>query len=208
MVSANLKNKRGNKKEVLIDETLKDELLGLFLKVKDSPIHVTIKASSLIKEVEHICSMFYRDKNPSEHLENYITEIESDLGWHYAVDLVMTMAYNVFRVQPQKSQKILSLMKNIETAFQKNVYWGNFLRLERKNNDLETTIIALQRQLLIETNKRLKTKRGEININLNVNNQFTGEIKELKVAHADVAVGVAENGSNVYHHKELINGKQ
>lgn len=202
MVSTNANKKRGNKKEVLIDETLKDELLGLFLKVKDSPIHVTIKASSLIKEVEHICSMFYRDKNPSEHLEKYITEIESDLGWHYAVDLVMTMAYNVVRIQPQKTRKILSLMKSIEIAFQKNVYWGSFLCLERKNNELETTIIALQKQLLIETNKRLKTKRGGININLNVKNQYTGEIKELKVAHADVAVGVAEKGSNVYHHKE------
>ena len=38
-------------------------------------------------------------------------------------------------------------------------------------------------------------------INVFVRNDFSGEIKDLHVAHADVAVGVAEKGSNVYHHK-------
>jgi hypothetical protein len=30
---------------------------------------------------------------------------------------------------------------------------------------------------------------------------ISGNIDHLHVAHADVAVGVAEKGSNVYHHK-------
>lgn len=50
--------------------------------------------------------------------------------------------------------------------------------------------------LSLETN--LIIKIGQIYIK----NEFNGEIQELKVAHADVAVGVAEKGSNVFHHKE------
>ena len=40
-----------------------------------------------------------------------------------------------------------------------------------------------------------------------IKNELSGEIQELKVAHADVAVGVAEKGSNVFHHKEYKDGR-
>ena len=40
-----------------------------------------------------------------------------------------------------------------------------------------------------------------IHITLNINNEYTGEIKQMQVAHSDVVVGVAEGGSHVFHHK-------
>jgi len=51
----------------------------------------------------------------------------------------------------------------------------------------------------------LKLARGQhlsvVNGKVIVENDFSGEIKGMKLAHADVAVGVAERGSNVFHHK-------
>lgn len=41
----------------------------------------------------------------------------------------------------------------------------------------------------------------EQNAEIKVNNQFTGAIQHMQVSHADVAVGVAEQGSNVFHHQ-------
>ena len=49
--------------------------------------------------------------------------------------------------------------------------------------------------------KRLRIIDQPMTINIFVRNDFSGEIKDLHVAHADVAVGVAEKGSNVCHHK-------
>ena len=49
--------------------------------------------------------------------------------------------------------------------------------------------------------KRLRIVYQPMTINIFVRNDFSGEVKDLHVAHADVAVGVAEKGSNVCHHK-------
>ena len=49
--------------------------------------------------------------------------------------------------------------------------------------------------------KRLRIVYLPMTINIFVRNDFSGEVKDLHVAHADVAVGVAEKGSNVCHHK-------
>lgn len=54
----------------------------------------------------------------------------------------------------------------------------------------------------------LESNDNRIQITLNVNNQFTGEIKSMQVAHSDVAVGVAERGSKVYHHNNYHHGRK
>ena len=60
----------------------------------------------------------------------------------------------------------------------------------------------LKAQNLIEFwEERLRIIYQPMTINIFVRNDFSGEIKDLHVAHADVAVGVAEKGSNVCHHK-------
>lgn len=60
----------------------------------------------------------------------------------------------------------------------------------------------LKAQSLMEFwEKRLRIIDQPMTINIFVRNDFSGEVKDLHVAHADVAVGVAEKGSNVCHHK-------
>lgn len=58
--------------------------------------------------------------------------------------------------------------------------------------------------LRLSSDQRLVIKNGQIF----VQNEFSGEIQKLNVAHADVAVGVAEAGANVYHHKTNDNGRK
>ncbi len=66
-----------------------------------------------------------------------------------------------------------------------------------KNRDIKKLMKYLTR------NRRLRTS-GNITLNLIINqNTMTGTtIRELHLQHADVVAGVAEKGSNVFHHKE------
>ena len=60
----------------------------------------------------------------------------------------------------------------------------------------------LRAQSLMEPREKgLRITYQPMTINVFVRNDFSGEMKDIHVAHADVAVGVAEKGSNVYHHK-------
>lgn len=122
--------------EELLDDPLAKSLYGLFLKVKDSPRHITIKPEIILNEVYLISNKIYQDAEPSNLIEDYEHEI----------DIAM-----------KKLQAELSQYQNINPT---NIY-----------------------------------------VTLNIQNDISG-IDHLHLDHADVAVGVAEKGSNVYHHKK------
>ena len=115
--------------EELLDDPVNMEVYGLFQKVKDSPRHISISAENLLNEVHYTCSKFYQDKNPEEHLEDCAIEVEADLGWYYASELVMPMVYAVLYSQPTKTKKIHKLMKAIERQYGNNDYWSTFAQV-------------------------------------------------------------------------------
>ena len=184
----------GQKKmEELLDDPVAESLYGLYLKVKDSPRHITIKPELLLNEAYFISNRIYQDKEPSEMIEVYEHEIESDMGWHYAKDLVMPMIYALMVIQEK---------------YIKSSYWPVFssmpnprhvtIRKDRNHSQvLDMTLNQIQKNLNVFQDLDQKN----IYVTLNIQNDFNGNIDHLHVAHADVAVGVAEKGSNVYHHK-------
>jgi hypothetical protein len=93
-------------------------------------------------------------------------------------------------------------------------YLGGFLRPDgskrpevERGDMLPADIMKMVNELLKAQSqmefweKRLRIVYQPMTINIFVRNDFSGEVKDLHVAHADVAVGVAEKGSNVCHHK-------
>lgn len=110
-------------KDEILDDPLAESLYGLFLKVKDSPRHIAFKPETLINEVYYICNCFYQDADPCAMIDKYAYEIESDLGWRYATDLVMSMAYVVMYKQRNNPVRIERLMRSIETIYGRCCYW-------------------------------------------------------------------------------------
>ena len=93
-------------------------------------------------------------------------------------------------------------------------YLGRFLRPDgskrpevERGDMLPADVMKMVNELLKAQSqmefweKRLRIVYQPMTINIFVRNDFSGEVKDLHVAHADVAVGVAEKGSNVCHHK-------
>ena len=77
------------------------------------------------------------------------------------------------------------------------------LRLEMKKDQKKEKMEEenIDGGLMESREKRLRRTYQPMTINVFVRNDISGEIKDIHVTHADVAVGVAEKGSNVCHHK-------
>ena len=199
----------GHKKmEELLDDPVAESLYGLFLKVKDGPRHITIKPELLLNEVYFISNKIYQDNEPYGMIEVYEHEIESDMGWHYAKDLVMPMIYALISCQKKRPQYVDKALMAIRDKYIKSSYWSVFssmpnprhvtIRKDRNHSQvLDMTLNQIQKNLNVFQDLDQKN----IYVTLNIQNDFNGNIDHLHVAHADVAVGVAEKGSNVYHHK-------
>lgn len=200
----------GHKKmEELLDDPLAESLYGLFLKVKDSPRHITIKPEIILNEVYLICNRIYQDTEPSNLIEDYEHEIESDMGWHYARELVMPMIYALIKGQKKNPPKVDCALVAIERKYNKSCYWPTFATIARYNDKsagyrpehhqphvIDLAMKKLKTELSLYTDVNPKN----IYVTLNIQNDISG-IDHLHLDHADVAVGVAEKGSNVYHHK-------
>lgn len=170
----------GHKKmKEMLDDPLAESLYGLFLKVKDSPRHINIKPELILNEVYFISNEIYKDTEPCEMIDVYEHEIESDMGWHYAKDLVMPMVYALINCQKKRPPYVDKALLVIQDKYVKSSYWPIFSSM---------------------TNPRHACQKN-IYITLNIQNDINGNIDHLHVAHADVAVGVAEKGSTVFHHK-------
>ena len=194
--------------EELLDDPVAESLYGLFLKVKDGPRHITIKPELLLNEVYFISNKIYQDKEPCDKIEVYEHEIESDMGWHYAKDLVMPMIYALINCQKKRPQYVDKFLGVIKEKYIKSSYWPVFSSMPnphhasiRKDRHHSKVIDMTLNQ--IQKNLNVFQDLGQKNIyfTLNIQNDINGNIDHLHVAHADVAVGVAEKGSNVYHHK-------
>lgn len=122
-IPSNIRWKRHKTKEELLDDPLAESLFGLFLKVKDSPRHLAFKPEKLINEVYFICNCFYQDADPCANMDLYAHEIEKDMGWRYATELVMSMAFVVLSKQRNLPKKIHLLLGQIEDSFGKSCYW-------------------------------------------------------------------------------------
>ncbi len=77
------------------------------------------------------------------------------------------------------------------------------LRLEMKKDQEKRKLEedSIEGGLMESQEKKLRIIYQPMTINVFITEDFSGEIRGFHVAHADVAVGVAEKGSNVYHHK-------
>ena len=177
---------RHKKIEEFLDDPLVEEIYGLFLQVKDSPRHIAITAENLLNEVFYICSRFYQDNNPEGNLGKYAQEIESDLGWHYASDLVMVIAYVVLGNRSRIPQKIQRVRNAIKFQYQHIYYWNVFCNREyrsAKKKSERVKVINLQ-DLAKMTDKAIVIQVNNADINVNSpGNQIIQQQKNDYIKH-------------------------
>ncbi len=163
-------------KEGILEDSVLEEMYGLFLMVKDSPRHIAIKPEKLIGEVSYICNKFREDESAKDHLDDYAREIEEDMGWRYATDLVMSMAHFALTRQKRLSKRIGALAGSIERMYGSCCYWSAFHRKDSKPKSqirerVEDYVSVVLSQLKGQFGKGVtpqivfKVQQAEINVN-------------------------------------------
>jgi len=147
-------------KEELLDDPIAESLFGLFRKVENSPRHIAIKPEKLINEVYYICNRLYQDTNPCTKIDSYAQDIETDMGWSYATELVMSMVYVVLKSLRKIPGRIEKLVLAIEEHYRYCCYWDECLQLLEKQRREEPKTFYFNHDLssLLRQNGKNLTK--------------------------------------------------
>ncbi len=200
-----------------LKEPLNKKLYQVYLTIRRNNPSQHFDSLKLFNLVYSLCARVVYENDTSPKLNGYIKEIKTAMGWSYPTSMVLNMVYAVLSLRKGNSDEVMTFLEKIEIHYKLSEYntpFYCFVKEERSKQHLYNVPFPDNNQLdfIIQKeigsviyNKTLKDKSNNPNLyfTINVNNQFTGEIKDMHVAHSDVAVGVAEKGANVYHHKEI-----
>lgn len=153
----------GNKtKEELLDDPIAESLFGLFLLVKDSPRHIAIKPEKLINEAYYISYQICQDSDSCCNIDKYAQEIESDMGWGYAVELVMSMVYVILKSKKICSKKIDNQILLIENTYMGCCYWAPCKPLLENRKPAKNTKLYINKDIssLLKNHKQLAKLLG------------------------------------------------
>lgn len=191
-----------------LEEPLNKKLYEVYLNIKRKVPSQDFQTLKLFNEVYYQCCRIVSANDPDIDLDDIIKEIKEDLGWEYSTSLVVNMIYAVLSLRKGNSKEVKEVLLKIErhhclSQYKTPIYMMTetckanyeFYDLEKYFN---TPDVPVSISIPLPS---LNNIENGIHITLNINNEYTGEIKQMQVAHSDVVVGVAEGGSHVFHHK-------
>ena len=198
-----------------LKEPLNKKLFEIYLGIKRNAPSQDFHTLQLFNEVYYICSRILHESSPQSELTEYISEIKKDMGWDYPTSIVVNMVYVVLSLSKQNSHSAAIMINKIRQHYKMDSYHTPFTQFVneemRMGNRYDIAfgdtaqIETLKAKSLPALSKEESVQEKTIHITVNINNSITGDIQhaDIHVAHSDVVVGVAEKGSNVFHHKEV-----
>lgn len=196
-----------------LKEPLAKKLYEVYIDFKQKLPNQKYHTLKLFNEVFYQCSRIIALNKSMPDLSHVLSDIKSNLGWDYSTSIVVNMMYVVLSLQKNKTPGVTAFIKSIEHHYRLGQYKTPFYNLAEtcmahgEYFEFKPTFqIPLSEPTMLFPCQSGEDPEGAryapIYISLNVNNHFAGEIKQMQLAHADVAVGVAEKGANVFHHKK------
>lgn len=184
------------------EEPLDKGLLSIFDFVQTDNFYARTNPKNILIEAYHYRHSVEKDMLDDNDFHKAYEDMKRSLGSYYAASICMVMLYALLSVKSTHNFQTLCLIHKIENKYKLRSWMKEVAQLVYRiknnipnNNDMPI-IIKLE-------DNRAGSEKKALNITLNINNEYTGEIKQMQVAHSDVVVGVAEKGSNVFHHKEV-----
>ena len=183
------------------EEPLDKGLLSIFHFSQPEHFYTTICPEFILREAHLQCQRVVKDMLNDQDFHETYELMKQHLGSYFAASICMMMLYAMMGIRENLNFCTLCLMHKIENKYRLRPWMKDVeklvYRVKHHIHDIQDTPIVIK----LEDNS-IGAEKKELNITLNINNEYTGEIKQIHVAHSDVTVGVAENGSNVFHHKE------
>lgn len=127
--------------DFLREDDLNKELYNVYLQVKDKPYYFKFDAVKAFNEAYYIAVLAMNERKPESQVKEWYWNAQSNIGWVYAANLVMSMVYAILSLQenkPKRIDKVLHKMQNMQlgnehfTAFKKMAEQ----EIRRYNSDL------------------------------------------------------------------------
>ena len=123
--------------EFLKDNELNEALYDVFLEVKDSYYNLKISAETIFNEVYYQCTRLMLDPHPEARVWDYLNDAKGNTGWRYTSDLVFSMVYAVFSVQPRLPLSIKRFLRCLEGKNLNECYFPAFRKMVDSWGDIE-----------------------------------------------------------------------
>ena len=176
--------------EASIRESLHRRLRKIYQSMNTDAFVMDIDADTILEEVYTQSQRVEEEKLDDTDYHDIYRGFQKKFKWYHAASISMMFLYAVLSVRKCLSIETLCLIRKIEQQYRHR-----------------PQMREIQKQMPLFVQRRLEAPKNPT-INIYMRNNFSGEIKDMHLAHADVAVGVAEAGANVYHHKTNDNGRQ
>lgn len=173
------------------------KLYEVYLGIKRKTPSQDYQTLKLFNEVHYLCSKIVYENNADVELNTIICDARNNLGWDYSTSIVINMIYCILSLRKNNSEEILSVIKKIEKHYRLDQYKTPFylMVLDCKEHGEFFDFVPNYSQEKILSTKEIPINivglnhRGDIHITLNLNNQYTGEIKSINVNSPGNIVG-------------------
>lgn len=102
--------------DFLREDDLNKELYNVYLQVKDKPYYFKFDAVKAFNEAYYIAVLAMNERKPESQVKEWYWNAQSNIGWVYAANLVMSMVYAILSLQenkPKRIDKVLEVMQSM-----------------------------------------------------------------------------------------------
>ena len=183
-----------NTMEGFLIEPLNQKLYEVYLGMKRKIPSQDFQTLKLFNEVYYQCSKIVVENKTDADLNAIISDVKDNLGWEFSSSLVINMIYAILSLRKGNTVEIDSLVKKIESHYKLGQYKTPFYELAescKANVDTFEFEPHVSQDMLLSYFKKLKSQTGQdfIQITVNLNNHFNGEIKSVNVNSPGNIVG-------------------
>jgi hypothetical protein len=180
-----------------LKEPLNKKLYEVYLSIKRKTPSQDFQTLKLFNEVYYQCSRIIVENNSELELCDIINDIKANLGWNFSTSIVVNMIYAILALRRNNTTEVNSFLERIVSHYKLEQYKTPFYMMTescKANGDSyvfephitqDEILQAIKIPIDIQTFK----KNDGIHITVNMNNQFTGEIKSINVNSPGNIVG-------------------
>ena len=180
-----------NKKTMaeFLKEPLNKKLYDVYMGIKKNAPLQDFHTLGLFNEVYYQCSRIIIENNRDLNLSSVISEIKENLGWDYSSSIVVNMIYAVLSLRHGNTEEINDVLYKIKKHYLFEQRHPPFYEMSEACKakgefyDFDPIPTTLSDAPIVQIPMPIVNPQnsGSINIYLNLNNQFTGEIKAVNV---------------------------
>lgn len=169
-----------------LDDFLRSDELNLllykvYLEVKDKPYYFKFPAEKAFNEAWYIATLAMNEAHPELDMKEWLWLSKYNMGWRYAADLVMSMAYVILYLQkdkPKMVEYVLPLFDNLNLGSE---HFPAFKSMAQQETRQFSSDLAVHPCLVEEIEAKIPAVYSAFNPGAITWHKFTDDFEQMTV---------------------------